>query len=474
MLKQENWLISRTLQLFDLIVIIASFFVSYYLRNFLLNRVSGEILPLGAYLWIIIIILPVWIALLKNQKIFGSFHIESPYIFSKKILRISFLGILILGAIIFLFQKKYFSRTFIVSFVFLSSLSLFALKTIVHLVFSRLKSIGFNPRHIIIVGTGKESKALARIIENHKKWGLNILGFLKIKEEEEIEEKEMKILGSASDLLSILHKNVVDEVIFCVPKEWLPELEDKLALCEEEGVKTRLLADFYPRIIAKPEFEEFHGIHLLTFSTTPQMNSELLLKNIADRVLSSILLISLSPIFLIVSILIKLTNPGPVFFRQVRVGLAGRKFILYKFRSMIVGAEEKLPGILHLNERNGPVFKSKNDPRVTKTGRFLRATNTDELPQLINVLKGDMSLVGPRPPLPEEVEKYEGWQRRRLSMKPGMTCFWQISRKREMDFSQWMKLDLYYIDNWSLLTDLKIILWTISKIAFGIGIKQIK
>ena len=327
MLKQENWLISRILQFLDLIVITVSFFASYYLRNLFLNKVSGDILPLGEYLWIIIIIIPVWIALLKNQKIFGSFNTESLYVFSKKLLIISFYGILILGAIIFLFQKKYFSRTFIISFVLLSSLSLFTIKTIIHLIFLRLKSFGFNLRHIIIVGTGKESKALVEIIENHKKWGLNILGFLKIKEEKEIETKGMKILGSVSDLLNILHKNVVDEIIFCVPTESLHELEDKLALCEEEGIKTRILADFYPRIIAKPEFEEFHGIPLLTFSTTPQMNFELLLKNIIDRSLSSILLILLSPLLLVTSILVKMTSHGPVFFKQVRVGLSGRKFI---------------------------------------------------------------------------------------------------------------------------------------------------
>ena len=474
MLKQENWIISRTLQFLDLIVIIASFFASYYLRNLFLNKVSGEILPLGEYLWIIIIIIPVWIVLLKNQKIFGSFNVESIYVSLKKIFIISFYGIVILGAIIFLFQKKYFSRTFIISFVLLSSLSLFTMKTIIYIIFSKLKNLGFNLRHIIIVGTGKETKTLVRMIENHKKWGLNILGFLKIKEEENIEAEGMKILGSVNNLSNILHENVIDEIIFCVPTELLPELEDKLALCEEEGIKTRILADFYPRIIAKPEFEEFHGIPLLTFSTTPQMNFELLLKNIIDRSLSSILLILLSPLFLITSILVKMTSPGPVFFKQVRVGLSGRKFILYKFRSMIVDAEKKLPEIMHLNERSGPVFKSKKDPRITSTGWFLRATNIDELPQLINVLKGDMSLVGPRPPLPEEVEKYERWHRRRLSMKPGITCLWQISRKREMEFSQWMKLDLYYIDNWSLITDMKIILWTISKIFFGLGIRGIR
>jgi exopolysaccharide biosynthesis polyprenyl glycosylphosphotransferase len=227
-------------------------------------------------------------------------------------------------------------------------------------------------------------------------------------------------------------------------------------------------------VIAKPEFENFHGIPLLAFSTTPERNLELLLKRIADLTFSIILLSILSPLFLFISVLIKLTSPGPVLFKQVRSGLAGRKFLLYKFRSMVPDAEEKLPEILHLNERNGPAFKLKNDPRVTRIGKILRVTNMDELPQLINVLKGDMSFVGPRPPIPSEVEKYERWQRRRLSMKPGITCFWQISKTREMDFSEWMKLDLYYIDNWSLITDLKIVLWTISKIFFGIGAKEVK
>jgi len=474
MLKQENWLITRALQLLDLTAITLSFLGAYYIRNFFLNRIFGKILLLNEYIWILIVILPIWSVLLKSQEIFGSFHIDSLSSFTKKIIKVSSFGVLILGAIIFLFQEKYFSRTLIIIFVFLSALCLFILKLAIHIIFSRLRSIGFNPRHILIVGTGKEAKAFAQIIEDHKKWGLRILGFLKIKNEDEEGHNDLQVLGNIRDLPAILHSSVVDEVIFCVPRVWLPELEEELALCEEEGVKTRVMVDFYPRVIAKPELESFHGIPLLTFSTTPERSLELLLKRIADLAFSSILLIFLSPLFLIISILIKLTSPGPILFKQIRIGLAGRKFLLYKFRSMVPNAEEKLPEILHLNERNGPAFKLKNDPRVTKIGKFLRLTNMDELPQLINVLKGDMSLVGPRPPLPSEVEKYERWQRRRLSMKPGITCFWQISKRKEMDFSEWMKLDLYYIDNWSLITDLKIILRTISKIFFGIGLKEIR
>ena len=474
MLKQENWFVTRVLQLIDLAVITFSFFAAYYIRNFILKRTLGEILNLEEYLWFLIIILPIWLFLLKSHDIFGSFHLDSLYSFSKKIIKVSFFGLLILGAIIFLFQEKYYSRSLILFFVFLSGLSLFFLKVAIHLIFSRLRTIGFKPRHILIVGTGKRARDLTQIITGHRKWGLQILGFLKIEGEGGENNSDLKILGNIEDLLEILHRNVVDEVIFCIDKIFLTGIEEKLALCEEEGVKTRVVVDFYPRVIARPEFENFHGIPLLAFSTTTERAFELFVKRTADLIFSIFLLVLLAPLFLIVSILIKLTSPGPVFFKQTRSGLAGRKFVLYKFRSMVQDAEEKLPEILHLNERDGPAFKLKNDPRATKIGRILRDTNMDEFPQLINVLKGDMSFVGPRPPIPSEVEKYERWQRRRLSMKPGITCFWQISGTREMDFSKWMKLDLCYIDNWSLLTDIKIILWTISKIFFGIGVKNVK
>jgi exopolysaccharide biosynthesis polyprenyl glycosylphosphotransferase len=184
---------------------------------------------------------------------------------------------------------------------------------------------------------------------------------------------------------------------------------------------------------------------------------------------SAIALVVSSPVMLIIAVLVKLTSRGPAIYRQVRCGLYGRRFVLYKFRSMCEGAEDVLWEIKHLNEMDGPVFKMRNDPRVTPFGRILRKSSLDEWPQFWNVLKGDMSLVGPRAPLPEEVKEYSRWQRRRLSVKPGITCLWQVSGRNEIDFQEWMKLDLFYIDNWSLLLDLKILLRTLPVVLMGKG-----
>jgi exopolysaccharide biosynthesis polyprenyl glycosylphosphotransferase len=211
---------------------------------------------------------------------------------------------------------------------------------------------------------------------------------------------------------------------------------------------------------------------LLTFESTTAKLEHLFIKRLFDFVGSGIGLVILSPLFLVVSVLIKATSAGPVFFKQERCTLYGRKFIFYKFRTMIADAESRLKDILKYNEMNGPVFKMTNDPRVTVIGKWLRKFSIDELPQLWNVLKGDMSLVGPRPPLPEEVKQYDIWQRRKLSMRPGITCLWQTSgRSRIADFRDWIKLDLEYIDKWSLGLDFKILFKTIPVVLFGIGAK---
>jgi exopolysaccharide biosynthesis polyprenyl glycosylphosphotransferase len=200
---------------------------------------------------------------------------------------------------------------------------------------------------------------------------------------------------------------------------------------------------------------------LLSFTTTPNNPNLLALKRVLDLVLGSVILVMAAPLFVIVPILIKLTSRGPVFFEQVRCGLNGRQFVFRKFRSMVDGADELKKDIEHLNEVKDPVFKMSSDPRVTTIGHFLRRSSIDELPQLYNVIRGDMSLVGPRPPLPDEVERYHPWQRRRLSMKPGLTCLWQVSGRSELGFDDWVALDLYYIDHWSPWLDLQILLRTI-------------
>jgi exopolysaccharide biosynthesis polyprenyl glycosylphosphotransferase len=273
----------------------------------------------------------------------------------------------------------------------------------------------------------------------------------------------------AKDLPQILDRKVVDEVIFAISQEELKRMEDLFLLCEERGITARLAINFFPHVIARTHLEELDGVPLLTFTTTPKNELLLFLRRGFDFLGSLILLLILSPVFLLVILAIRLDSAGPIVYRQIRCGLNRRKFVLYKFRSMVQGAEDQKGELAAYNIMDGPVFKMKNDPRVTRVGKFLRKTSLDELPQLINVLRGEMSFVGPRPPIPEEVEKYKGWQRRRLSMKPGITGLWQVSGRNQIDFDQWMKLDLEYIDNWSLWLDFKILLKTIPIVLWGRG-----
>jgi exopolysaccharide biosynthesis polyprenyl glycosylphosphotransferase len=269
------------------------------------------------------------------------------------------------------------------------------------------------------------------------------------------------VLGQASDLLAIVENQVVDEVIFAVPQEDLQKYDDLFLLCKERGITTRILLELFPHSIDKVYVEEFDGLPLLSFSSTSTNELLLMVRRILDMAGSFLLLAILSPLFLLIGFLIRLDSPGPAIYRQIRCGLNGRKFWFYKFRSMVDGAEQQKGGLTPYNLMNGPVFKMENDPRITRVGRFLRKSSLDEIPQLFNVLRGDMSLVGPRPPLPEEVAQYKGWQKRRLSMKPGITGLWQVSGRNLLDFDDWMKMDLAYIDHWSLWLDLKILLKTI-------------
>jgi len=266
-----------------------------------------------------------------------------------------------------------------------------------------------------------------------------------------------------------LRQHVVDEIIFAVGSESLANLEEAFLLCDEEGVRTRVAVDFFPHVNSTVSLDRFGATPLLTFSAAPVDEIRLLVKRGTDVLIAAAGLIVLAPWMAIIAAVVRLTSPGPAIFRQVRCGLNGRQFLFYKFRSMCHDAEARKAAVAHLNTRAGVAFKIPDDPRLTPVGRYLRKFSIVEWPQLWNVLRGDMSLVGPRPAIPSEVDRYQRWQRRRLRMRPGLTCLWAISGRDEVDFETWMKMDMQYIDNWSLALDWKILLRTIPRVLTGRG-----
>jgi exopolysaccharide biosynthesis polyprenyl glycosylphosphotransferase len=320
------------------------------------------------------------------------------------------------------------------------------------------------------VGTGERALHLARGLEQSSEYGIRLRGFLNENPTgpSEIHLRATYKVLPVADLQSILSQHVVDEVIFAVGSESLAELEEVFLMCDEEGVRTRVAVDFFPHVNSTVSLDRFRETPLLTFSAAPYDEIRLLLKRTQDIALAAAGLLVLLPWMALIAILIRLTSPGPAIFRQVRCGLNGRLFLFYKFRSMVENAEELKKGLEHLNVRE-TVFKIPDDPRLTGVGRFLRKFSIDEWPQLWNVLRGDMSLVGPRPAVPGEVEQYKRWQRRRLRMRPGLTCLWAISGRDNVDFETWMKMDMEYIDNWSLALDWKILLQTIPRVLTGRG-----
>lgn len=336
---------------------------------------------------------------------------------------------------------------------------------------------GLNCREILIIGSRDRARELIGYVTANETLGYHLLGCLDVSPElvgTEVAEG-VAVIGTMGDFRRLLLQRAVDEVIFALPLAKVENVVDFISFAEEQGVNVRIMPDWQiPELMYQPKvasvfIDQFVGLPTLVVSSVPHKDLALLVKYAADYCLAAVGLLVLLPLFTVLAVLIKLTSVGPVFFRQERVGLNGRKFMLYKFRTMVADAERLKAGLLAANEVDGPVFKIERDPRVTRLGRFLRKTSLDELPQLINVLQGEMSLVGPRPPLAEEVAKYSHWQRRRLSMKPGITCIWQVNGRNSVHFEEWMRMDLEYIDKWSLLLDLKLLLKTIPAVIFGTG-----
>ena len=332
----------------------------------------------------------------------------------------------------------------------------------------------FGAAHfVMVVGSGENALRLGAALEKSSDYGIRLMGFLDDDLSPGVVPNSVHLSReyerfALSRLPELLRQQVIDEIIFAVDSRKLGEMEELFLLCDEQGVRTRVVVDFFPHINSQVYLDRLGSTPLLTFSAAPHDEIRLLAKRVTDVVLAAAALVLLLPFMLLIALLIRLTSPGPAIFRQERCGLNGRRFVFYKFRSMCDNAEELKASLAHLSHKQ-TAFKIRNDPRLTGVGRFLRKFSIDEWPQLWNVLKGDMSLVGPRPAVPEEVDNYQTWQRRRLRMRPGLTCLWAVKGRDTLDFDTLMKMDMQYIDTWSLALDWKIILRTIPRVLTGRG-----
>ena len=328
------------------------------------------------------------------------------------------------------------------------------------------------PHYVLVAGLSEGARRVAELLEQSAPYGIRLVGFIS-DNPGTVAPGTLKVgaeypVHPLSELPRLLRSHVIDEVIFAVESQRLPDLEDIFLMCDEEGVRTRVLVDFFPHVNSDLYLDRLGSAPLLTFSAAPHDEIRLLVKRSLDIVLAAAALVLLWPFLLLIAALIRITSPGPAIFRQVRCGLNGRRFVFYKFRSMCYNAEAMKAAVAHLSTRV-TATKIPGDPRVTRVGALLRKFSIDELPQLWNVIKGDMSLVGPRPAVPEEVEQYKRWQRRRLRMRPGLTCLWTLAGRDAVDFETWMKMDMQYIDNWSLALDWKILLLSIPRVLSGKG-----
>jgi exopolysaccharide biosynthesis polyprenyl glycosylphosphotransferase len=462
MLGRKQELSLQFLQIVDGTLMVVAFWAAHTLRfigaDWAIFR-QQPIQSFDLFQWLIFVVMPFGPIILELQG-FYSHPLQKTLAKSlSQLARAAFwLGLLIAGCAYFLWLPLP-PRAVLPLFILFAGVALL-LRERITIIRYRKRVHGEALREpVILAGTPDDMQQLRRTFTPEQRLEIEIV------EEVDIEKQPV------SDLVNALHRHSVSRVIFAGGHSHLNRLQEAIAACETEGVEAWIVADFIRTAIARPDFDVFGTRPMLVFRTTPDISWALLVKSLLDRSAAFVGLILAAPLFAMIAIGIKLTSPGSVIFRQQRSGKNGRPFTMYKFRSMHSDAAMRQAELAAFNQMTGPVFKIENDPRIFPFGRFLRRTSLDELPQLLNVLRGEMSLVGPRPLPIYEVEQFENTaQRRRLSMKPGLTCLWQVSgRNKVKNFDDWVKLDLQYIDSWSLWLDLTILLRTVPMVLFGSG-----
>lgn len=427
---------------------------------------------LGNFL-LFISLLILWHAFFVSLGLYASHRLSSRLSEVLDVVKATTAGSVTLWAAAWLFHIKMASVPFLIVFYVISTGILVGSRLALRMFLKQARLRGRNLRNVLIVGTSHRALEFADKIQSNPELGYRVMGFADQSwgGMDQFREAGHSLACDLDGLPEFLRTNVVDEVVIALPIRSFHDDASRVAtLCEQQGIVIRLLSNIFDLKMARSRAEDFEGDAFITHYTGVSEGWPAVMKRTLDFTVALITLIAVSPIMLLAAALVKITSPGPVFFTQKRIGQNKRKFTIYKFRSMAVDAEDKIRQLQHLNEVSGPVFKIKQDPRITPVGKFLRKTSIDELPQLFNVLKGDMSLVGPRP-LP--IRDYEGfsedWHRRRFSVRPGITCLWQVNGRSSIPFEKWMELDMQYIDKWSLWLDLKILARTIPAVLKGFG-----
>src|ERR1039457_5773419 len=452
------------------VLLAALAFEAAYQTRVLLHLERAFYLTVERKAMVLAFALAAWVAIGLWLEVYEKLDIGNPRVILRDVARQCGYGALCLIVFEYVFRLD-LSRFFLVLFSAYAGVLLLLFRLTAGRVVGVIRREFAAPHYVMVVGTGERAVRMARGLEQSTEYGIRLRGFLSetANPPAQIQLRGLYQVLPIGDLPSILRQHVVDEVIFAVGSESLAKLVEVFLMCDEEGVRTRVAVDFFPYVNSTVSLDRFGETPLLTFSAAPYDEIRLLLKRLTDVAIAAAGLVVLAPPMALIALAIRLTSPGPAIFRQVRGGVNGRRVLFYKFRSMVENAEDLKLGLAHLNTRDEVVFKIPHDPRLTRLGWYLRKFSIDEWPQLWNVLRGDMSLVGPRPAVQSEVDQYQRWQRRRLRMRPGLTCLWAISGRDQVDFETWMKMDMQYIDNWSLALDWKILLRTIPRVLTGHG-----
>jgi exopolysaccharide biosynthesis polyprenyl glycosylphosphotransferase len=447
----------------DALILFAAIWVSYFLRDHKIVTLDSapEIPSFDNFLWIVAITVPIAPFLLDLQGFYGSPLEKSVLKSLYEIGRAGMWLVLILGLCVIFLKVEVPSRSVLILFFLLGTGGLMArdqIQTAIHL---RNLRNGVAGEPFIFAGEPSRIQEILRSLTPAQRMEMRVVKTIDLQTE------------SIDVLVEALHAHSVGKVVLAFGKVELDIVQAAIEACEIEGIEAWLNADFLRPSIARPTYGSIGNNPMLVFRATPELSWAMLIKTIIDKLVAGISLILLSPVFLAVAIAIRISSPGPIVFTQRRAGIYGQPFTMYKFRTMLPNAEALRSELESKNTMSGPVFKIDNDPRVTRIGKFLRQTSLDEIPQLLNVFRGEMSLVGPRPLPLYEVEKFESAShRRRLSMKPGITCLWQVrGRSKVTDFVDWVRMDLEYIDTWSLGLDLWILLRTVPVVLIGLGAK---